>query len=256
MFNATYFNYDGQWSGTYGLKIVDFDDSNVKETDAFSPTPSLKKVHGSPRFFYSGVEYDTAPTCEFSVVSEKELTGTTRGKIMSWLIGRKEFKPLTFDSEDTLGFTYWCIFISVKTIWVNGRCYGFRLTAQFDSPFARGKATSAIVNVGTHQVTLRNSSDIIDNYVYPIVEFTGGSVDIVNLTDDEDRHFTFAGLTADEIVTVDNETRYISSTVSGEKLSNFISKNWLRLRPGNNLLQIEASGQVKITCPYYALIGY
>lgn len=256
MFNATYFRYDGQWSGAYGLQIADFDDNNVKETDAFSPTLTLQKVPGSLRFFHGGVEYDSAPTCEFSVLSEQELIGSTRSKIMSWLIGRNEFKSLSFDSDDNVGFTYWCVFTSVRTIWVNGRCHGFRLTAQFDSPFARGTPTTMTVNAGTHTVKLRNKSDVADGYAYPIVTFTGGSVDIVNKTDDEERHFTFSGLAAEETITVDNEIRHISSDMSGEKLSNFTSKNWLRLRPGINDLTIVASGKVTITCPYYAMIGY
>lgn len=256
MFNATYFRYDGQWSGTYGLQIVDFDDNAVKETDAFSPTLSLQKAPGSLRFYHSGVEYDSAPTCEFSVLSEQELTGVTRSKIMSWLVGRNQFKALTFDSDDNVGFTYWCVFTSIKTIWVNGRCHGFRLTAQFDSPFARGKATTVSVGAGTHQVVLQNNSDLVDRYTYPVVEFTGGSIDIVNLTDDAYRHFTFSGLSSTEVVTVDNEARYIASTIGGQKLSNFTSKNWLRLRPGKNTLQITANGQVNISCPYYAMIGY
>lgn len=256
MFNATYFHYDGQWSGAYGLQIVDFDNNAVKETDVFSPTLFLQKAPGSLRFFHSGVEYDSAPTCEFSVLSEQELNGVIRSKIMAWLIGRNEFKPLSFDSDDNVGFTYWCVFTSVKTIWVNGRCHGLRLTAQFDSPFARGNPTIISVEAGTHQVVLRNNSDLVDRYTYPIVEFTGGGVDIVNLTDDTNRHFTFSGFNGVEVVTVDNEARCITSTMGGEKLTNFTSKNWLRLRPGNNTLQITAQGQVNISCPYYAMIGY
>lgn len=256
MFNATYFRYDGEWSGTYGLQIVDFDSSVVQETDAFSPTLSLQKTPGSLRFYHGGIEYDSAPTCEFSVLSERELTGKVRSKIISWLVGRREFKTLSFDSIDNLDFTYRCVFTSVRTIWINGRCHGFRLTAEFDSPFARGRDTTISVDAGTHTVTLYNNSDIIDDYTYPIVEFTGGSIDIVNTTDDSNRHFTFSGLASIEIVTVDNEARYISSNMGGEKLSNFTSKNWLRLRPGKNILTINASGHVNITCPYYAMIGY
>lgn len=256
MFNATYFRYDGQWSGTYGLCIADFDDNAVRETEAFSPTLSLQKVPGSLRFFHSGIEYDSAPACEFSVISEQEIPGITRSKIMSWLIGRKEFKPLSFDSDDNVGFTFYCVFTSVKNIWINGACHGFRLTAQFDSQFARGKPTTVSVAAGTHQVTLRNNSDLADKYTYPIVEFTGESLDIVNLTDDTDRHFTFSGLNGVEVITVDNETKLITSTIGGQKLGNFTSKKWLRLRPGNNVLQITTTGQVNITCPYYAMIGY
>lgn len=256
MFNATYFRYDGRWSGQYGLKIVDFDRDFVEETEAFSPALSLLKVPGSLRFFHGGIEYDSSPTCEFSVVSEEEFPATKRSEIISWLIGKNEFKPMTFDSGDSVGFTYYCVFTSVKTIWIGGHCHGFRLTAQFDSPFARGEPSVITVPAGQHTVKINNRSDLADQYVYPTVLFSGGSVDIVNLSDDANRHFTFSGLSSAEQVFVDNEVRYIVSNFGGEKLSNFTSKNWLRLRKGYNDLQITASGDVTITCPYYAMIGY
>lgn len=254
MFNATYFRYDGQWSGDYGLQIVDFDNNSVKETDAFSPTLSLQKTSGSLRFFHGGVEYDSAPTCEFSVLSQNELTGDMRSSILAWLVGRKQFKPMQFEDGDNDEFTYYCVFTSAKTIWINGRCHGFRLTAQFDSPYARGTATTLTVGAGTHNVSILNKSDIVDDYVYPIITFTG-SIDVVNKTDDPQRHFTFTGIGAGEVVTVDNEVKHISSSIASG-LNNFRSKQWLRLRKGVNELAIVANGDVTITCPYYALIGY
>jgi hypothetical protein len=256
MFNATYFRYNGRWSGEYGLRIADFGHTNIVESDAISTKVSLLKAPGSVRFFYSGVEYDSAPTCEFCVLSDMEITAEIRTSVLSWLIGKNGFKPLTFEDGDNSNFTYYCIFTSAKNIWVNGRCYGFRLTAQFDSPYARGTSTTVNVGSGTNTVTLCNRSDIVGNYVYPIVQFTGASVDIVNETDDENRHFTFSGLANNETITVDNEMRFIRSTLGGEKLSKFTSKKWLRLRPGNNTLRITSPGSVTITCPYYAMIGY
>lgn len=256
MFNATYFRYDGQWSGTYGLQIADFDVKNVSETEAFSPTLSLQKVPSSLRFIHSGLEYNTAPKCEFSVVSQYEITGDMRSLILSWLIGKKQFKPMQFEDGDNDEFIYYCVFTSAKTIWVNGRCHGFRLTAQFDSPFARGEATTVSVGSGANQkVVIRNKSDISDDYTYPIVKFYG-NVDIVNLTDDPSRHFKFSNIDKNEFITVDNEIKYISSSFPGEKLSNFTSKNWLRLRSGMNELEITSAGDVTIECPYYAMIGY
>ena len=256
MFNATYFTYDGKWSGTYGLQIVDFDDNSVKETEAFSPALSLLKVPGSLKFLHGGIEYDSAPTCEFSVLSEQPFIGAQRSEIMSWLVGKRSFKAMQFHDGDNENFTYYCVFTSAKTIWINGRCHGFRLTAQFDSPFARGVATVKTGNASTTTLTIMNNSDITDGYTYPTIQFTGTSIDIVNTTDDENRHFTFSGLDGTEVITVDNEMKHIASDIGGEKLSNFTSKNWLRLRKGSNTLTIAATGEFTITCPYYAMIGY
>lgn len=255
MFNAEYFTYDGKPCTEFGLVIADFDDSNVKETDAFSPTLSLLKAPGQVRFFHGKVEYDTEPTCEFSVISEEPLFGGARSVIMSWLVGRNEFKPLVFVGGDDVEFTYYCIFTGAKTIWVNGQCHGFRLTAELDSPFARGKGTEVQVGAGTHTVELFNKSDI-DEYVYPIVEFQGSSIDIVNETDDVNRHFAFDGLPSVGVTIVDNELRHIFGEDDGPRLSHFTSKRWLRLRKGKNILRITASGTATIKCPYYAMIGY
>ena len=256
MFNATSFHYDGKWSADFGLRIANVNGNNIVEDDAISVQPSLSKASGSVRFFHGGITYDSPPTCEFSVISEMELVAEIRSSILSWLIGKNGFKQLKFDNGDNSSFTYYCVFTSAKTIYINGRCRGFRLTAQFDSPYARGASTSVTTSAGTHTVTICNKSNVIDGYVYPIVTFSGSSVDIVNNTDDSGRHFLFNGLESSESVTVDNESRIITSTHAGEKLSNFKSKNWLRLRPGNNSLTITSAGSVTITCPYYAMIGY
>lgn len=254
MFNATYFTYDGIFSGSYGLQIADFDDNAVKEGEALTLTLALQKASGALRFSHSGIECDTPPTCEFAVIRDSEFSAADRKEIMAWLVGRNDFKELTFTGGDSDGYTYRCVFTSVSTISVHGRCYGFRLTAQFDSPYARGIATSVTVGSGTHTISLVNNSGIMDDYVYPMVEFTGASVDIVNTTDDSSRHFTFSGMSG--TTTVDNETRHIQNSAGSMPLSGFTSKKWLRLRRGTNVLKITSAGTVKITCPNYAIIGY
>lgn len=253
MINATYFTYDGVFSGNYGLQIADFDESAVQEADVVSLTLNLQKTPGALRFYHSEIECETPPVCEFSVICENEIYAAERREIMSWLIGRNGFKDLTFIGGDNDGYVYRCVFTSVRTISVHGRCHGFRLTAQFDSPYARGVATTVTVGAGTHTVTINNKSDIADGYTYPIVSFDGASVDIVNTTDDASRHFTFAGMAG--TTTVDNEIKYISNDAGLMPLSGFTSKKWLRLRKGNNTLTIVSAGSVTITCPHYALIG-
>ena len=179
-----------------------------------------------------------------------------RREILSWLVGRKEFKKLQIHQIDLESYYYNCVFTDAEIVYINGRCHGFRLTANFDSPYAYGTPTKITVGAGTHTVRIENKSDIKDNYIYPIVQFTGGSVDIVNTTDDSQRHFSFSGLVTTEVITVDNEVKFISSNIGGEKLSKFTSKNWLRLRPGYNTLNIVSTGTVTITCPHYVMIGY
>ena len=259
MINSTYFTYDGVFSGQYGLQIADFTGftpESVEENDAFSPSLSVLKVPSLIRFYHGGLEYDSPPTCNFTVVSTGVIPIELRAEILSWLIGRKQFKPLKFHNDDWEDFDYYCVFTSSSTIYVNGECHGFRLTGNFDSPFARGVPTVVTTTSGTHTLSIENKSDILDQYVYPKVQFTGSGISIINTTDSPTRAFTFSGLASNETLVVDCETKTITSNFGGEKLSKFTSKNWLRLRKGINNLQITSSGNVTITCPWYAMIGY
>lgn len=256
MFSATYFTYDGVFSGTYGLIMADFDDSPVTETATFSPILNTIKPALANRFYHNGITYEGTPQHQITVVSETEIPDFIRREILVWLVGRKSFKKLQIHQLDLEEYYYNCVFTNADIIYINGRCHGFRLTANFDSQYAYGTPTVISVGAGTHTVKLENKSDIQDDYTYPTVRFCGQSVDIINTTDDFQRHFAFSGLEPTEIITVDNEIRHIYSNMGGEKLSHFTSKNWLRLRPGYNTLAIVASGEVTITCPYYVMIGY
>lgn len=299
MVNATHFMYDGVSSEEYGIQIAEFTGltpESVEENEAFSPSLTTQQAPLSPRAFFGGVTYDTLPTCEFSVVSQDELTQKQRSEILSWLVGRNGFKPLVFDpspfatvdregnlvfeshaqvSQENATFddpvyvsgesaviplseyTYYCVFTGSSTIFVNGRCHGFKLTATFDSPFARGLPTVIGLQAGQNIVQIENKSDVPDDYVYPVVEFDGRAITIINLSDGgASRQFHFEGLQANEKTRVDCENKLITSNLGGEKLSNFTSKKWLRLKRGINKLYVWCVGDVTITCPNYAMIGY
>lgn len=290
MFNATYFTYDGVFSGTYGLIMADFDDSSVVETTAFSPVLNTVKPVSVNRFYHNGITYEDLPQHQITVVSETEIPDLVRREILSWLVGRNKFKKLQIHQADLECYYYNCVFTNAEIIYINGRCHGFRMTANFDSPYAYGNPTAGKLESGTNSVVkILNSSDIIDGYVYPTISFavsgtcntdaqavawtesqdalatrnqdgtktplSSYNICIINKTDDENRRFIFAGLQTGESVTVDNEVKHISSSVSGERLSNF-NKNWLRLRPGYNELLVDINGTGTITCPHYAMIGF
>ena len=265
MFNATHFTYDGVFSGIYGLLIADFDDNAVVETAAFSPSLNTNKPTLLKRFFHNGIIYDDVPQHQFSIISQNPIGDVLRREIISWLVGRDSFKILKIHQPDLEQYTYKCVFTDLEIIYVRGACHGFRLTANFDSPYQRGEPTKVKV-VGTwvaQTIKIHNKSDVKDDYIYPQITFRatsamsdGYDISILNNTDDTARYFRFSGLYANETVTVDNELRHIESDRAGEKLSNFVDKNWLRLRPGINTLTIAINGTVTITCPTYAMMGF
>lgn len=263
MFNATYFTYGGIFSGEFGLQIADFNEESVTETDTFSPSLNTIKLGAGRRFAHNGVMYESHPTHEFSVLSERIIDDSVRRDILSWLVGRGEYKTLVIHQSDLEPYWYKCVFTNIRNIYIGGHCHGFRITANFDSPYQYGTPTTIeIGGTGAEQiVTITNKSDMLDEYTFPIVEFTASTglasygLRIVNYTDDADRACSVSNLSPGEHIRMDGEMRHIFSDVGKEHLGDF-NKNWVRLLKGVNTIGIAAYGVVKITCPQYAMLGF
>jgi len=260
MVNASYFTYDGVFSGVYGLMIADFNSDTVTETPAFSPTFNTIKPSVQDRFFHNGISYDSPPQYQFSILSDSVIVEKTRREIVRWLLGRDSFKTLVFHQPDLEAYAYNCVFTAMDIIYVNGYCHGFRVTATFDSPYQICNPTvlEIVGDETSKTVEIENCSDILDDYTYPYVEISAnadGAIKIINETDDSERQFSFTGVKAGETIVVDNEMRYIKSSLGVEKLSTF-SKHWLRLKPGTNTLTVTGQANITITCPNYAKIGF
>lgn len=263
MFNAIYFVYDGVYSGDYDLKIATIDGDNIETTSVFSPTLTLAKGAKSKRFFYSGIDYEDSPQYQFSILSDKPISAARRREVLSWLVGRHEFKKLYVHQPEYDDIYFNCIFNVVDLIYVNGNCHGFQLTAKFDSIYCYGKPTVCTVNLGSTEtsatVSILNKSDVLDDYVYPKVEIAGitggtGNISIKNETDGA-RTTKYNAVQSTEKVVIDNELKIIDSNLGGNKLGNF-NLNWLRLKKGENQLKITGKGTVTITCPQYIMLGF
>ena len=295
MFSATYFTYDGVFSGEYGLMIADFNDSSVDETAAFSPSFTTHKIPATHRFLYGGMTYDSHPTYQFSVISETEISDIARRKILSWLVGRNEFKIFQLHQPMSDRYYYKCVFSDTQIIYVNGRCHGFRLTANFDSPYQYGTIVEKSfegneANGYSCTVEINNKSDILDAYTYPILECTMNSsmqaaagsperayairyyrdnnilsvngeyyygMSVHNASDpngNNERYFilTDSFFDSQRMVSVDNDIRRISGDMT---LENF-NKNWIRLMPGINEIQIKINGSGKIKYVPKMMIGF
>lgn len=261
--NSTFFTYDGVRSIVYGLMVADFNSQNIGEITAYNATLHANKVGAPHRFMYNGLTFDDMPEQTISVISEYPISDTTRREILRWLVGRKGFKRLIVHKPDLADYYFNCVFTNANIIYVNGVCHGFRLTARFDSIYARKSPTVLeLTGNGLSQtVTISNISDIVDDYVYPTVDFTsaatvdGKNIRIINNTDSPTRAFEFTGLSTNERIIVDNEAKIITSSTTNERVSKF-NKNWLRMRRGDNSLTVVINGSVTITCPSYILIGF
>lgn len=257
MVNALYFWYDGVYSGHYGLQILDLNGNNIENSPMGTLDVKTVKASKQKAFVYNGVSLSEPPTHQFQILSQTPLSDAVRREVLSWLLGRGEFKKLIIDQSDLSEYYYNCIFSNIDVIYINGGCYGFELTATFDSMFAYGSPTVyTVTGSGAEQtITVVNNSDIPDDYVYPVLTVkASGNLSIYNTTDSSTRQFYLSGLSSGVDYTVDNELKIISPNSSSNLLGNF-SKKWLRLRQGTNTLKITVNGSVTITVPQYALIG-
>jgi len=272
MLNATTFTYDGVYSGHYGLLIAELNAENIQETTPFTPIIRAVKTAKQKRFSFAGIEYEDLPRRQLSFMCQEPIPDFVRRELMTWLVGRNGFKKLQLHQPDYDPYEYNCIFEETRVVYVNGDCCGFILTAIFDSMYCYGKPrTKTIKSDGTEdvEIMLINESDVIDEYIYPIVKFKvaepvdGKAITIVNTSDPADpmRAFEFLAetefgeITQDEEIEVDNELKTIVSSVPGDRLSNF-NKNWLRLVKAANNLKIRINGECTIECPMYVKIGF
>lgn len=258
MFNATEFMYDGIDSAEYGLKIASFSNNALEETSYPVPDVVVGKSAKSKKFHFINISYDSPPTFSFSVVSETTIHEEILREILIWLDSRKGFKPFVIMQEGLDTFTYHCIFNVTDLIYHSGNCVGLNLTATFDSLYLTGDPIEIIVfGDGTpKEVDLFNDSDVMDEYIYPIVEFDSadGKVSIINLTDDKTREFSFEGVARNSLYKIDNELKVI--TGDGNDLLGKFSKKWLRVLRGKNRLKVCVNGTVVITCPRYIRISF
>lgn len=259
MFNATFFTYDGVYSGSYGLKIASIkENSAVNETSYITPEIISAKPTQSKKFLFQGLKYSSMPTYAFSIMSEEPIPEPVQDEIMLWIDSRKGFKTLNIHQPDYEMYDYKCIFTITSIIYHSGQCVGYNLQATFDSAYQYGKPTTkTIVGNGTPQdIYLVNKSGNIDEYIYPNIEFmsSDGSISIVNMSDDSARAFSFDGLTPNSTYKVDNERKIIQG--DGRNLLSKFSKKWLRLLRGRNHIKVTINGTLKITCPNYTKIKF
>lgn len=259
MFNATYIMYNGIHSANFGLTIGSFNEESLVETTVFSPNISTSKTKNMKRFVASGIDEDSAPECEMTLVSNVPIHDIRKRDILSWLNSGKDFKKLVIQKPCTEEYYYMCKFKDIKELKVGSQCVGYSMTAVFDSPYQYGRDTELKLANGIYEdklVSILNKSDFTDEYVYPLLSFTlsdGNSLKIVNITDDESRVFEFTNLPTNKPIIIDNELKIIDG--DGALLGNF-NKNWLRLVKGKNNLKITIKGSLKITCPQIISIGF
>ena len=245
-FWARNFVYDGIISSEYGLTITSNNDTGSAGADVELYT---QQIYRKPKPYLLGVQQTPVLSMPIHINVSDRLSATEDSIISKWLFGRNSYKKLQIIQPDMQYVYYNCIFTGKQTEIIGNIIRGYYATIICDSPFAwtYPKTITYTYPSGylvNDTISMNNSSDM-DDYTYPIVSFTmntfGGSLSIIN-TSDDNREFAFTGLSAGEIITVDNNLQIITSSITGvNRLSNFTNYKWFRYIPKMNDLQISGN---------------
>ena len=263
MFSATEFIYDGIACSEYGLKIASLNDNTVEEKQYYAPNVVTVKSSKNKKFHWVENNYESPPSFELSVLSELPLDNYNLREIINWLDSKKGFRPLIFIEDGIENLEYKCIFTISSIIYHSGHAIGFNLIATCESLYAKGgeiklSFDSASSGTQTFKFIINYDSDIIDEYIYPVIEFElkngSAGMNIKNESDDTTRIFSFDGLDPDCLYKIDNENKII--TGSGVDILSKFSKKWFRIINGKNIITGEINGKITIYIPKYYRIKF
>ncbi len=254
-----YFIFDGIKSSDMGLYNVRVGHSGFVEVpfvgradirEKFSSKkiiPSLHNVKREPITF----------TLQFMLMDNnlqpKEWTSEDRNRIGDWLI-HDTYK--SFQTSDDLGKYYYVIIEDAEKLYlVSGKGY-LEVTCRTNSPYVWSPTYILPFDLSDNDT---ETSIIIDNksnvekYYYPKIEIESladnTNVELKNLSNGG-KVTKFEGLNNGEIISVDNENRFIKSDLFGSNPFEKFNKEWLELVQGDNEIKVTGKCKMWIKCHF------
>ena len=242
------FVFDGTPSETYNLFVSNTESGDVSINASSNVDIISESIYAKSVPYFYGAAQREVLTFPLFVSSPEEIDAGVAGKISSWLFGQREYKKLQIYQSDLLDVYFNAFLTSPRARRVGNRIVGYDFTVTCDSPFAwmfpQTETYSYTTELVDDDVVIQNISDNSD-YLYMEMEITingfGGSVTVTNNSDDG-RIFGITGLTAGEVLTVDNDRGILTSSLDLRRLGSF-NKNWFRLIQNKN--EVNISGNVE-----------
>lgn len=258
-----HFEYDGISSRTYGLIFANGTTERFTNlSGASKPQTMFDKKQSSTHivdidYSDSAISFDAEIICEHEVGLEKNV----RRQVERWLFERPQYKQLYIDmTDDFFADTYElingetkrlyfnCRFVNPEKLEYNGGVVGYKFTIECDSrlawqePIIKTFSLNHNSETQSSQIVVSVDTDLND-YTYPIVAFymgdIGGTVHIINNTDDPYRQTEFIGINNHQSLVMKNDVNYISQGC----YANMSKRNFIRLLNGDNIFTIK--GNVK-----------
>lgn len=258
-FMAEHILYDGISSERFGLQLIN-DNGGLETTSGSSFSILRTPLQGGMEYVYLGKENKDPIPIELQLVSREPIDAAMQGAIYKWLVGKNGFRELRIIQNDMRSLHIGCIFNEIQFLQNGNETVGVVVTGEGDSCYFRGNdSTTNIISLTSGKFTIMNLSDT-DDYIYPQIEIKmpagGGDFSLCNTTDNF-RTFSITDLSGNEVITVDNLRKIITSSTTIKRLGNF-NKKWIRLLPGENIFRYmfsDGDGSFTIKTPVYKMVG-
>lgn len=245
MFYGRSFIFDNVPSEIYGLYISSLDNSGAESSDGSSSMDIIeKKIFRRPSPFFLGATPSPVLTFKLSAFFDGEMDAVHFEAVQKWLFSRREYTRFAVDQPDVQDVYWNCLLIDPTIERVGNLIRGFTCTVRCDSPYGWKYPKTTIYEYTATSVDATeifyNTSDDDGSYLYPNLVITQNNTDgdiSITVTEDSNRVFSFMDLQANEVLTVDCLNQTISSSTGLKRMGNF-NKNFLRLVPGKNTLEI------------------
>ena len=247
-FYGNSFIFNSVPSELYGLFIRNIDASGINSSMGSSSMEIMeKKIFRRSSPYLLGMTAGPKLTFEFSAFAEEELDADQFSLVQKWLFSPRQYCRFAIDQIDMQSVYFNAIFNDPKIERVGNLIQGFSSTVECDSPFAYAYPQTTTYTYTASSVDSTeiyyNGSDDTGAYLTPKLIITmndfNGDISIINV-EDNNRLFEFTSLLADEVLTINCGLQTISSSTGLKRLSHF-NKNFLRLVPGKNTLQISGN---------------
>lgn len=251
------FIFDGVPSQTYGLRIVSFESASYRYDGGSSMEFITDRATRSLRTKILGATPSKPLEFELEVMCEYKLSTAQSVLVKDWLFGHLNYKKLQIMQEDLSGYYFNCVLNNPEDIQINGN-NGWKFKVICDAGGAWEKPrTLHFVPTSGGTIVVNNQSGNND-YTYPSVSFTLASnetsIALINQSDNN-RQFSFTGLTGGETITIEGDTKIVHSSLGANRLGNF-NKKFLRLVRGANIIKVDGNlSSLDITIENFRRLG-
>ncbi|MCI8597929.1 MAG: hypothetical protein HFJ10_05745 [Lachnospiraceae bacterium] len=157
--------------------------------------------------------------------------------------GYKKMQIYSYEFDELLYFNVRITNVSYRKI--ANKVAGIILQMECDSQFAWSKEYTQVYHVTSDTpIMFFNTSDDLNNYLFPIVTITSPSpianLEIKNISD-ENWTSVIKNVSADERIVMDCKNEILTSSISDKVILNDFNMHFIRLIAGKNEIQVNAN---------------